>query len=72
MAEFGLGQIGLEPPKWLKVLANTMIIACAIIAWIVSPMPTEWVPTEIKVYILTVTSSSGVLKVIEKLTGKGT
>jgi Sec-independent protein secretion pathway component TatC len=70
MAEFGLGQLGVEPPKWLKVLANTAIITCTVIAAVVSPMPEEWISNTVKVYILTVTSSGGILKVIEKLTGK--
>jgi len=70
MAQFGLDQIGNEPPKWMKITANTFIILAAVVTAVIAPMPTEWIPNEVKVYILTVTSSGGVLKIFEKLTGK--
>lgn len=69
--KFGVRQIGVDSPEWLKVLANTVIILCAFVAWIVTPMPDAWICLEVKVYILTVTSSvGGMLKGIEKLTGE--
>lgn len=69
--KFGVSQLGYESPKWLKVTANTIIILCAVVAFIVAPMPIGWIPEETKVYILTVTSSlGGMFKGIEKLTGE--
>lgn len=57
-------------PSWLKVLANTTIVLCMVVTAFIAPMPSEWITDAVKVYILTVTGSSGgLLKVIEKLTG---
>jgi len=68
--KFGIGQVNNESPKWLKVLANTTIIICLVVTAFIAPMPSEWITDAVKVYILTVTGSSGgLLKVIEKLTG---
>ena len=68
--KFGLGQVNNESPKWLKILANTTIILCMVVTAFIAPMPKEWLSDAVKVYILTVTGSSGgLLKVIEKLTG---
>jgi len=70
VTKFGIGQVNNESPKWLKVLANTTIIVCMVITAFIAPMPSEWITDAVKVYILTVTGSSGgLLKVIEKLTG---
>lgn len=68
--QFGTDQINNPAPAWLKNLANGMSIAFVIVAAIISPMPVEWIPNEAKVYILSITSSAGILKVIEKLTGQ--
>lgn len=68
--QFGLNQLKNPSPTWLKNLANGATISCLLIAAVVAPMPEGWIPVEVKVYILTITSSSGILKVIEKLTGQ--
>ena len=68
--KFGLGQIGNESPQWAKNIANGAIMLFALTTFIISPMPTEWISNEIKVYILTVTGSGGLLKLLEKMTGK--
>jgi hypothetical protein len=68
--QFGVNQINSPSPTWLKVLANTTIVVCMVVSTIIAPMPTDWISDAVKVYILTVTSTSGgLLKVIEKLTG---
>jgi Na+/H+ antiporter NhaB len=68
--KFGVNQLGFESPQWMKLTANITIILCAVIAFIVSPMPNDWISETVKVYILTVTSSiGGMFKGLEKLTG---
>ena len=68
--KFGIGQINEPSPRWLKVLANTVIVLCMVVTVFIAPMPTDWISDAVKVYILTVTGSTGgLLKVIEKLTG---
>lgn len=68
--KFGISQIGEPSPKWLKVLANTTIVLCMVVTAFIAPMPSDWISDAVKVYILTVTGSTGgLLKVIEKLTG---
>lgn len=68
--QFGVDQINSPSPQWLKVLANTVIVLCMVVTVFIAPMPAEWISDAVKVYILTVTGSSGgLLKVIEKLTG---
>jgi len=68
--KFGIGQLKNPSPTWAKTIANTVIILCAVTSVIVAPMPLEWVPVDVKVYILTITGSSGLLKVLEKFTGQ--
>ena len=67
--KFGIGQLKNPSPTWAKTIANTAIIVCAIVGVIVAPMPAEWIPDTVKIYVLTITGSSGLLKVLEKLTG---
>lgn len=68
--KFGIGQLKNPSPTWAKTIANTAIIICGIASVIVAPMPDTWVHMDIKVYILTITGSSGLLKVLEKFTGQ--
>lgn len=69
--QFGVNQMKNPSPNWLKVLANTTIVICMVVTAFIAPMPSEWLTDAVKVYILTVTGSSGgLLKVIEKLTGE--
>ena len=68
--KFGLDQIQNESPDWAKKIANGFIIVAALVTVLIAPMPTEWIPDDVKVYILTVCGSGGILKVLEKLTGK--
>lgn len=68
--KFGIGQINQPSPSWLKILANTTIVLCMVVTAFIAPMPSDWISDAVKVYILTVTGSTGgLLKVIEKLTG---
>lgn len=68
--KFGIGQLGNPSPTWAKTIANTAIILCAFVGVIVAPMPPEWITMQVKVYVLTITGSSGLLKVLEKFTGQ--
>ena len=68
--KFGIGQLKNPSPTWAKTIANTAIILCAFVGVIISPMPVEWIPMQVKVYILTITGSAGILKVLEKFTGQ--
>lgn len=68
--KFGLGQIGNESPQWAKNIANGAILLCLLVTFIVAPMPTDWISNDIKVYVLTVTGSGGIMKLLEKMTGK--
>lgn len=68
--KFGIGQLKNPSPTWAKTIANTAIIVCAIVGVIVAPMPAEWIPDTVKIYVLTITGSSGLLKVLEKFTGQ--
>ena len=70
VTKFGIGQLKNPSPTWAKTIANTAIILCAIVGVIVAPMPITWVPMEVKVYVLTITGSSGILKILEKFTGQ--
>ena len=67
--KFGIGQLKNPSPTWAKTIANTAIIVCAIVGVIVAPMPAEWIPDTVKIYV-TITGSSGLLKVLEKFTGQ--
>jgi hypothetical protein len=69
-AEIGVSQIKQEAHPLIKTIANTFIIAASVVACLVGPMPTDWIPNDVKVYILTVCGSGGILKVLEKLSGK--
>ena len=68
--KFGLGQLKNPSPTWAKTIANTAIILCGVVSVIVAPMPDEWVSIVVKNYILTITGSMGLLKVLEKFTGQ--
>lgn len=68
--KFGIGQLKNPSPTWAKTIANTAIILCGIASVIVAPMPEDWVPMQVKNYILTITGSAGLLKVLEKFTGQ--
>lgn len=68
--KFGIGQLKNPSPTWAKTIANTAIILCGITSVIVAPMPDEWVSIIVKNYILTITGSMGLLKVLEKFTGQ--
>lgn len=68
--KFGIGQLKNPSPTWAKTIANTAIILCGITSVIVAPMPDEWVSIVVKNYILTITGSMGLLKVLEKFTGQ--
>lgn len=68
--KFGIGQLKNPAPTWAKTIANTAIILCGITSVIVAPMPDEWVSIVVKNYILTITGSMGLLKVLEKFTGQ--
>jgi len=68
--KFGIGQLKNPSPTWAKTIANTAIILCGITSVIVAPMPDEWVSLVAKNYILTITGSMGLLKVLEKFTGQ--
>jgi len=68
--KFGFGQLSNPSPTWAKTIANTAIIICGVASVIVAPMPDEWVPMQVKNYILTITGSAGLLKVLEKFTGQ--
>lgn len=68
--KFGIGQLKNPSPTWAKTIANTAIILCGITSVVVAPMPDEWVSIVVKNYILTITGSMGLLKVLEKFTGQ--
>lgn len=68
--KFGLDQLSNPSPDWAKIIANGFIILAALVTAVIAPMPTDWIPNDVKVYILTVCGSGGILKVLEKLTGK--
>ena len=68
--KFGIKQLKNPSPVWAKTIANTAIILCGIVSVIVAPIPDEWVSIVVKNYILTITGSMGLLKVLEKFTGQ--
>ena len=70
VTKFGIGQLKNPSPTWAKTIANTAIILCGITSVIVAPMPEVWVSIVVKNYILTITGSMGLLKVLEKFTGQ--
>ena len=68
--KIGVSQLSEPSPAQIKTIANGFIFMSTIIGLLLAPMPTGWIPNDLRVYILTVlTTTSGFLKTIEKASG---
>lgn len=67
----GLGQLNNKPPRILQNIASIALVVCFITPILVVPMPTAWLPQEVKTYLIAITSGSGgLLAILERYSGK--
>lgn len=69
--KIGMSQRNVSAPKWYRVLKVCTIVAGSLLGLFISPMPEGWIPSALKVYMLTISGSlSGFFVIIEPLIGE--